>query len=25
LQPSTAPDATVYCNTDCTIPDGIVF
>ena len=25
LQPSDSPDAIVYCNTDCTIPDGVVF
>ena len=25
LQPSTSSDAIVYCTTDCTIPDGVVF
>jgi cysteine-rich repeat protein len=25
LQPSDSTDAIVYCNTDCTIPDGIVY
>jgi cysteine-rich repeat protein len=25
LQPSTNSDAVVYCNPDCTIPDGVVF
>ena len=25
LQPSDSPDAFVYCNPDCTIPDGVVF